>query len=168
MRVPPVDPTRRRPIRKTLVEPVARSGVGRWWLIHASPKLDPFLYRISGGRITSLPMPVLFLTHTGARSGRRSRTPLVYFTDGEDAIVIASNYGRAKNPAWYHNVKANPEVGVGVAGRECRYRAEVVTDDERERLWPLAVQFTEVYADYVRRAEGRTIQLVRLSPLEPA
>jgi deazaflavin-dependent oxidoreductase (nitroreductase family) len=168
MRVPPVDPTRRRPIRKALVEPIARSEVGRWWLINASPKLDPFLYRISGGRLTSLPMSVLFLTHTGARSGRRSRTPLVYFTDGEDAIVIASNYGRAKHPAWYYNVKANPEVEVGVAGRECRYRADVVTDAERERLWPLAVQFTEVYADYVQRAEGRTIQLVRLSPLEPA
>jgi hypothetical protein len=57
---------------------------------------------------------------------------------------------------------------VSVAGRECRYRAKVVTDAERERLWPLVAQFTEVYADYVQRAEGRTIQLVRLSPLEPA
>jgi deazaflavin-dependent oxidoreductase (nitroreductase family) len=168
MQVPPVDPTKRRPIRKALVEPIARSRAGRWWLIHASPKLDPFLYRISGGRITSLPMPVLFLTHTGARSGRRSRTPLVYFTDGDDAIVIASNYGRAKNPAWYYNVKANPEVKVSVAGRECRYRAGVISGAERERLWPLAIQFTELYADYVQRAEGRTIQLVRLSPLEPA
>jgi deazaflavin-dependent oxidoreductase (nitroreductase family) len=168
MRVPPVDPTRRRPIRKAVVEPIARTRVGRWWLIHAAPKLDPFLYRISGGRLTSLPMPVLFLTHTGARSGRRYTTPLVYFTDGEDAIVVASNYGRAKNPAWYHNVKANPEVEVAAAGRQCRYRGEVVAGAERERLWSLLMRFAEIYADYVDRAEGRTIQIVRLSPLESA
>jgi deazaflavin-dependent oxidoreductase (nitroreductase family) len=168
MRVPPVDPTKRRPVRKVLVEPIARSEVGRWWLINASPKLDPFLYRISGGRLTSLPMPVLFLTHTGARSGRQSTTPLVYFTDGSDAIVTASNYGRAKNPAWYYNVKANPDVEVSVAGRVGRYRAEVVPDAERERLWSLLVQFTKVYDDYVKRAGGRTLQLIRLSPLEPS
>ncbi|HEX3736964.1 MAG TPA: nitroreductase/quinone reductase family protein [Solirubrobacterales bacterium] len=167
MRVPPVDPTKRRPIRKALVEPIARTEAGRWWVMHASPKLDPLLYRLSGGHLTTLPMPVLFLTHKGARSGRLSKTPLLYFTDGDDAIVIASNYGRAKHPAWYYNVKANPEVTVSAAGRDCRYRAEIVSDADRERVWPLVVQFTEVYADYVKRAEGRTIQLVRLSPLEP-
>ena len=48
---------------------------------------------------------MLFLTHTGARSGKKSTTPLVYFTDGEDAIVVASNYGRKNHPAWYYNVK---------------------------------------------------------------
>jgi deazaflavin-dependent oxidoreductase (nitroreductase family) len=168
MRVPPVDPTKKRRLRRALVQPVARTEAGRWWLMNASPKLDPLLYRLSGGRLTTVPMPVLFLTHTGARSGRQSKTPLLYFTDGDDAIVVASNYGRAKNPAWYYNVKANPEVTVSAAGRDCRYRAEVVDDAERARLWPKVVQFAEVYADYVKRADGRTIQVVRLVPLEPA
>jgi deazaflavin-dependent oxidoreductase (nitroreductase family) len=168
MRVPPVDPTKKRPLRKALVEPIARTAAGRGWLMHAAPRLDPFLYRISGGRLTTVMMPSLFLTHTGARSGRRSKTPLLYFTDGDDAIVMASNYGQAKNPAWFYNVKANPEVIVSAGGRDCRYRAEVVPEAERERLWPLVLQFTTVYDDYVKRAEGRTIQLVRLSPREPA
>jgi len=168
MRVPPVDPTKPHPIRKALIEPVARTEAGRWWLINVAPKLDPFFYRISGGRLTSVPMPMLFLTHTGARSGRKSKTPLVYFTDGEDAIVIASNYGRKNHPAWYYNVKANPEVEVSVAGRTGRYRAQIASADDRERLWKLVVQVTNAYADYVERAEGRTIQIIRLSPLDPA
>lgn len=168
MRVPPVDPTRPHPFRKVLIEPIARTEAGRWWLINIAPKLDPLVYRLSGGHFTSVPLPMLFLTHTGARSGRKSTTPLVYFTDGEDAIVVASNYGRKKHPAWYHNVKANPEVELTVAGRTCRYRAEVTSDEDRERLWKIVVQITKAYDDYVERADGRTIQVIRLSPLEPA
>lgn len=113
-----------------------------------------------------VPIPMLFLTHTGARSGKKSTTPLVYFTDGEDAIVVASNYGRKNHPAWYYNIKPNPEVELSVAGRVCPYRAQVTTDKDRERLWKIVVQFTRAYADYVERAEGRTIQVIRLSPLD--
>jgi deazaflavin-dependent oxidoreductase (nitroreductase family) len=167
MRVPPVDPTKSHPIRGALVEPVARTEAGRWWLINVAPTLDRFLYRVSGGRFTSVPIPMLFLTHTGARSGKKSTTPLVYFTDGEDAIVVASNYGRKNHPAWYYNIRANPEVELSVAGRVCRYRAEVTADEDRERLWKLVVQHTRAYGDYVERAEGRTIQVIRLSPLDP-
>jgi deazaflavin-dependent oxidoreductase (nitroreductase family) len=150
-----------------LVEPVARTEAGRWWLINVAPKLDPIFYRVSGGRFTSVPMPVLFLTHTGRRSGRKTKTALAYFTDGEDAIVVASNYGRTRHPAWYYNVVANREVEVSVAGRVCRYRARVTSGADRERLWSLVVQFTAAYGDYVERAEGRTIPVVRLSPLDP-
>lgn len=168
MRVPPVDPTKSHRIREVLVEPVARTEAGRWWLINVAPTLDRFFYQVSGGRLTSVPIPMLFLTHTGARSGKKSTTPLVYFTDGEDAIVVASNYGRKNHPAWYYNIKANPEIELSVAGRVCRYRAQVTTDEDRERLWKLVVQHTRAYGDYVERAEGRTIQVIRLSPLDSA
>jgi F420H(2)-dependent quinone reductase len=167
MRVPAVDPTKPHPFRKAIIEPVARTEAGRWWLINVAPKLDPFFYRVSGGRFTSVPIPMLFLTHTGARSGKKYTNPLVYFTDGEDAIVIASNYGREKHPGWFYNVKANPEVEVSVAGRVCRYRAQVAEGDDRERLWKMVVQVTRSYADYEERAKSRTIQVVRLSPLDP-
>ena len=146
MRVPPVDPTKPHRIRKALIEPIARTEAGRWWLINGAPKLDPLFYRLSGGRFTSVPLPMLFLTHTGARSGEKSTTPLVYFTDGEDAIVVASNYGRKNHPAWYYNVKANPEVELTVAGRVCRYRAEVTSAEDRERLWQRVVQMSMAYA----------------------
>ncbi|HZK16408.1 MAG TPA: nitroreductase/quinone reductase family protein [Solirubrobacterales bacterium] len=163
MSIPPVDPTAPRRIRKTLIDPVVTTGFGRWWLLNVAPRLDPLFYRLSGGRFTSLPAPILFLVHTGARSGKRRENPLVYFTDGEDLVVMASNYGREKHPAWYYNVRANPEVEVRAAGRQERRRARIATGEERERLYGLAKQVTRAYADYEQRAP-REIQVVRLSP----
>jgi deazaflavin-dependent oxidoreductase (nitroreductase family) len=165
-RVPAVDPAKPRRVRKTLVEPLARSEAGRWWLINVSPRLDKLVFRLSGGRFTTIPAHILTLTHTGARSGQRRENLLTYFTDGEDLIVMASNYGRERHPSWYYNVKANPEVAVVAAGRRGRYRAQVTTGEDRERLWELAKTLSEVYADYEVRADNRTIQVVRLTPLD--
>jgi len=166
VRIPPVDPTKPRRIRSALVEPFARSEAGRWWLINVAPKLDRAIFRLSGGRFTSIPARILFLTHMGARSGEKRENPLTYFTDGEDLIVMASNYGRERHPAWYYNVKANPEVEVRAAGRRGRFRAQVTSGEDRERLWRLAKQLTSVYADYEKRAAERQIQVVRLTPVE--
>jgi len=170
MRVPPVDPLEPRRLRKALLEPFALSGAGRWWVMHVAPRIDGTLGRRSGGRLTSMPgIPMLLMTHTGARSGRTYVTPLLYFTDGEDAVVIASNYGRARHPAWLANVKANPEVELQARGRGGRYRARVAEPAERDRLFELAKRLTRAYADYERRtADERTIQIVVLSPLDPA
>jgi deazaflavin-dependent oxidoreductase (nitroreductase family) len=162
--IPPVDPTKPRRIRRFLVEPIAMSNPGRWWLINVSPALDRAMFRLTGGRFTTLPTHVLFLTHTGARSGIARETPLVYFTDGEDVIVMASNYGRERHPAWYYNVKANPEVELRAGGRRGRYVAEITGGEDRDRLWGLAKQLTRTYANYEDRAAGRTIQVIRLRP----
>lgn len=164
--IPPVDPTKTSRIRK-LLEPVVLTDAGRWWVINVAPPLDRALFRLSGGRFTSLPVNVLFLTHTGARTGQKRETPLVYFTAGDDVIVMASNYGRERHPAWYYNVKANPEVELRAGGRRGRYRARVATGEDRDRLWGLAKQVTRAYASYEERAE-RTIQVIRLTPIEAA
>lgn len=163
MSIPTVDPTKPRPIRKAVIDPVVTTGFGRWWLINVAPKLDPVFFRLSGGRFTSLPAPILFLTHTGARSGQKRETPLVYFSDGADLVVMASNYGREKHPAWFYNVKANPEVEVRAAGREERRRAEITSGEDRQRLYELAKQITRAYGDYEQRAP-REIQVLRLTP----
>lgn len=166
MRLPPVDPTKPRRIRKALLEPIAVSDAGRWWLINVAPKLDRRIFRWSGGRFTSIPAHILFLTHTGARSGKKRETPLTYFTDGDDVIAMASNYGRDRHPAWFHNVKANPEVELRAGGRSGRYRAQITGGEDRERLWGLAKQLTKAYANYEQRAPGREIQVVRFTPLD--
>jgi F420H(2)-dependent quinone reductase len=164
--IPRVDPTKRRPIRKLLIEPIAVTGAARWWLINVAPTIDRALFRLSGGRFTSLPANVLFLTHTGARSGKKRETPLVYFTDGDDVVVMASNYGREGHPAWYYNVRANPEVEVRAGGRSVRCRARVTEGEDRERLWGLAKQLTRAYANYESRASTREIQVIRLTPVD--
>jgi deazaflavin-dependent oxidoreductase (nitroreductase family) len=163
--IPAVDPTKPRRIRRALIEPLARSEAGRWWLINVSPRLDGAIFRLSGGRFTSIPTQLLVLTHTGARSGQKRENLLTYFTDGEDLVVMASNYGRERHPAWYYNVKANPDVDVRAAGRRGRFRALVTDGEDRERLWALAKQLSRVYADYEERAAMRTIQVVRLKPV---
>jgi deazaflavin-dependent oxidoreductase (nitroreductase family) len=166
MRVPQADPTKPRPVSRALVEPLARSRAGRWWLINVSPKLDGAIFRLSGGRFTSIPAPILTLVHTGARSGARRENLLTYFTDGDDMVVMASNYGRERHPAWYYNVRATPEVEVRVAGQVGRCRARVTEGEDRERLWGLAKELTKAYADYEERAAGREIQVVRLTPID--
>jgi deazaflavin-dependent oxidoreductase (nitroreductase family) len=119
--------------------------------------------------MTSLPgIPMLLLTHTGAKTGRERVTPLVYFTDGDDVVVMASNYGRERHPAWLRNVEANPEVRLQARGRTGHYRARIVQGEERDRLFGLAKQLTRAYAGYEQRASERTIQVVCLSPLDPA
>jgi len=171
MRVPYVDPDQPRRIRKALLEPLALSGAGRWWVINVAPRIDATVGRRSGGRLMSVPgVPLLLLTHRGAKSGRTYTTPLVYFNDGpDDVVVIASNYGRARHPAWLANVRANPEVSLQARGRGGRYRARVVSDGpERERLFAAAKRVTRAYADYERRtADARTINVVICSPLDP-
>jgi deazaflavin-dependent oxidoreductase (nitroreductase family) len=153
------------------MEPIALTGAGRWYLINVAPRIDATVGRLSGGHLSSLPgIPMLLMTHTGAKSGRTYTTPLIYFTDGPtgDVVVMASNYGRTRNPAWLANVKANPEVELQARGRGGHYRARVAEGAERERLFELAKRLTRVYANYELRATGRTIQIVVCEPLDDA
>lgn len=173
MRVPPVDPLAPRRLRKAVMEPFALTSAGRWWIMNVAPRIDATIGRASGGRLTSMPgIPMVLLTHRGAKSGRTYVTPLLYFTDGpeQNAVVIASNYGRARHPAWLANVRAHPEVELQARGRGGRYRAEVLGEGpERDRLFGLAKRLTRAYADYeLRTAQARTINVVVLSPLDPA
>jgi len=94
------------------------------------------LIRLTHGRVTSTgPWPrFVLLTHTGAKSGIQRTTPLLYFTDGDRVILIASNYGGARHPAWYYNVKVNSTVTLYAGGFEGRFVGEEVTGAERDRL----------------------------------
>ncbi|MGZ4169536.1 MAG: nitroreductase/quinone reductase family protein [Solirubrobacteraceae bacterium] len=85
------------------------SPAGRWFVKHVSRRVDPFLLRASGGRRSTVSVyPVVVLTARGARSGEPESTPLLYFTAGDRVVVMASNFGGEKHPAWYHNVSATP------------------------------------------------------------
>jgi deazaflavin-dependent oxidoreductase (nitroreductase family) len=123
------------------------------------------VYRASGGlighKIPGAP-PTLLLTHVGAKSGQKRISPLTYTKgDGDDLVLVASKGGYPKNPAWFHNLKANPDTVVQV-GREHRpVHARVATPEERERLWPRVVENYSGYAEYQERTE-RQIPLVIL------
>ena len=127
-----------------------------------------FVYKASGGRLGHrLPLikaPMLLLDHVGAKSGTERSSPLLYIPDGDDVFIVASKGGYPKHPAWFHNLKANPDTTVRI-GRERRaVHARIATPPERERLWPKALELYPTYAAYQRRSKGREIPLVILEP----
>lgn len=150
----------------SVAERIASSRAGAWYFINVSSKLDPWLLKRSEGRISSVPgTPVLLLQHTGAKSGAARETPLVYAMDGEDIVLIASNGGSPNHPAWYHNLKANPECGVIAAGRSGQYAVSELEGDERAAVWEKALDVYGGYGVYQDRTEGRLIPLLRLTKL---
>ena len=92
--------------------------------------------------------PLLLLTTIGARSGQRRTTPMMYVPDGNRLLVIASNAGAPKHPAWYRNLVAHPQVTVEV-GRETYDATATVTEGaERQQLWESIVEQYPFFADH--------------------
>jgi len=167
MSVPRVDPNRRRGPLGRLFLRFVRSRPGRWWGINVATRLDPWLLRVTGGRFsTPVVLPVAMLTARGARSGQPRTNPVLYFSDGEDVVLVASSFGRDRHPAWYHNLRANPEATLTVGRGGGRYRAHEAEGGERDRLWEAANRVYPGYDDYQRRASHRRIPVLVLSPID--
>lgn len=150
---------------KTFLERFASSKVGAWFFVNVAPAIDRRLVRLSGGRISmALIRPVTLLSTTGARSGQKRTTPLLFFRKGEDVVLIASYGGNPCHPAWYHNLKANPECELFVGGHKGLYTAREAEDEERERLWLEANKLYRGYGTYQGRTRGRKIPVMVLSP----
>jgi len=124
-------------------------------------------YQLTGGAIGggSAGMPILLLTTTGRKTGRPRTTPLLYVTDGENIVVVASNGGRPRHPQWWLNLEKNPEAEVQVRNEKRRVKAEEATGAGRGRLWRLVVGMYPGYAEF-QRAITRKIPVVVLRPRE--
>jgi deazaflavin-dependent oxidoreductase (nitroreductase family) len=123
------------------------------------------LYRLLGGRVVGsvAGAPVLLLTTTGRKSDKKRAMPLLYLRDGDAVAVVASAGGQEMHPAWFLNLRANPQVEVEI-GRERRVmRAREATPEEHERLWPRLVELYKPYADYQSKT-SRKIPVVILEP----
>lgn len=126
--------------------------------------LHRWLYRASSGKLgkTFFGSPILLLTTTGRKTGQSRTWPLTYLHDeGERFIVVASNGGQPKHPAWYLNLQANPHVIVQRGKQTRAMIARVVKGDEKARLWSRVVEKYPAYADYQRKTE-RQIPVVLL------
>jgi deazaflavin-dependent oxidoreductase (nitroreductase family) len=110
-------------------------------------------------------MPVLLLTMTGARSGRTMTKPLVYTTDGDRLVVIASFAGAPKHPAWYHNLLANPEATVEVGSERFRGKATVTSGEERQRLFDRQAAQMPIFVEYQHKT-SRQIPVLVLTRLD--
>jgi deazaflavin-dependent oxidoreductase (nitroreductase family) len=128
--------------------------------------LHRFVLKASGGRVlrTALGMQALELHTTGRKSGRRRSVMLTAPVYEPDRIVIvASKGGDDRNPDWYGNLVADPDVEVTVDGMTRPMRARTATPEEKAELWPRATKAYKGYAAYQRRTE-RDIPLVILEP----
>jgi F420H(2)-dependent quinone reductase len=134
-----------------------------------STKLHVALYRRSGGKLGGhLPgwreARIALVDHIGAKSGVKRTSPLMYHENGDSIAVVASKAGQPTNPAWFHNLKANPDTTIQIGSEVRKVRARVATEEERDRLWPQLVAVYPGYDFYRRNAKGRKIPIVILDP----
>jgi deazaflavin-dependent oxidoreductase (nitroreductase family) len=148
-----------------LLEGFAKSKVGGAYFVHVGQRIDPPLLKLSRGRFhTAVGYPAALLIHQGAKSGVRRETPLLYIADGDDVVLVASKAGAAKHPAWYHNLRANPECEIFAKDRTGTYVAREAEGEERERLWAIVNDLYAGYDTYQGRAGARRIPVMVLSP----
>jgi deazaflavin-dependent oxidoreductase (nitroreductase family) len=121
------------------------------------------LYRMTGGKVgnTLKGAPILLLTTKGRKSGKPRTMPLLYLRDEDRLVLVASSGGSPGHPAWFLNLRDDPDVEVEIGRERERRRARVATAEERERLWPRVVEMYGGYADYQRKTT-REIPLVVL------
>jgi deazaflavin-dependent oxidoreductase (nitroreductase family) len=128
--------------------------------------VNTWVFRATGGRLgAKFPggAPVGLLTTTGKRSGLERTTPLIYLADGERIVLVASQGGLPRNPLWYENLAANPEVSFRTPRSDRRYRARTASVTEKGALWPRLVAIYRDYDDYQKRTD-REIPVVVLEP----
>jgi F420H(2)-dependent quinone reductase len=130
-------------------------------------KLHRFVYRVSGGRVggTFGGAPVLLLITTGRRSGEPRPVTLTYFEDGDRLVVVASNAGEDRHPAWWLNLREHPHATVQIGGTTTRVRVVEARGEERERLWAELLRRDPGYDEYRLRTHRR-IPVVLLQPTD--
>lgn len=123
-------------------------------------------FRANGGRVTSHPAhdELVLLTTTGARTGRQVTTPVMFSRDGDRLLIYASKGGAPTNPAWYHNLVANPRVTVELGTERFEAEATVLTGEERDRLFNRHAARYPGFAEYQAKT-SRIIPVVALTPV---
>jgi len=134
-------------------------------IIKTMAAIHEFWYRLTGGVLGGSIMgrPILLLTTTGRKTGAQRTTPLMYLEDGEKLVIIASNGGNPRHPAWWLNLEKNPQAEVQLRSEKRRVKAEEATGEERERLWRAVVETYSGYEGY-QKTTDRQIPVVILRP----
>jgi len=139
----------------------AASGPGAWLFARVLDRVDRPVYRLTHGRHTFASLvsgiPVVMLTTTGARSGLQRTVPVLGLPTPDGLAVIASNFGQQRHPAWYHNLRANPEGQVTVNGMNRAFHATEAQGDVRARIWQAGLKVYPGWSQYERRASNRRI-----------
>ena len=148
----------------------AATRLGTWVLSRTLPRVDRVLSSVSGGRLSiarllsALGAPVVELTTVGTKTGKRRSVPVLGFRDGRKWVVVASNWGRDRQPAWYHNLRARPDVELSFGGETEQYVASEVTGAKRAAYWSRLEALNPGLEAYQERSGDRDIPVVVLTP----
>jgi deazaflavin-dependent oxidoreductase (nitroreductase family) len=151
-----------------LMRRIARWTAARPWLTNIRPavvRIDKVLLRLTKGRITLVGiagMPSLTLTVKGRKTGLPREISLLYVPDGDDILLVGSNWGAPGHPVWTVNLQANPDVTVNVKGRTRSMTARQLSDEERTAVWPHLVETWPAYNSYQSKTD-RKLRVFRLT-----
>jgi deazaflavin-dependent oxidoreductase (nitroreductase family) len=144
---------------------LSTNRVMTWLIKHVASPLDPYIFKATNGRLTSMgppAMPMLTLTTTGRRSGKPRSVHLACLERDGDYLVVASAMGQDRHPSWRYNIEANPEVGIQVCGDRFAARAQVLAEVEKQAVWGDILEAIPQMNVYEARTE-RNIPVIRLS-----
>jgi len=150
-------------VRKSGLRLLKLIGESSFW--RRTGRLHAWLYRQTGGRVghAAGSLRNLLLTTSGRRSGERRTVPLSYMADGERWVLVASNGGADRHPAWWLNLQQSPRATIQVGSRMLSVVAREADEAERARLWPRLTEMNPFYAWY-ERITARRIPVVILEP----
>ena len=148
------------------------SRPGSWVFARLLHRIDRPVHRLTRGRHTFASvvsgLPVIMLTTIGARSGRPRSVPVLGLPTVDGLVVIASNFGQDRHPAWYHNLRANPNGHVRVDGVTWPFHAREAEGDERARIWQTGLELYPGFSQYESRATDRRIAVFVLDQVDMA
>jgi deazaflavin-dependent oxidoreductase (nitroreductase family) len=121
-------------------------------------------FRANGGKVGAFPNGLLLLHHTGARSGQERVSPLAYLAVDGGYAIFASKAGAPENPAWYHNLQANPQATIEIGTDRVPVTARVAGPEEREPIWTRQKERNPGFAEYEQKT-SRQIPVVILEPV---
>jgi deazaflavin-dependent oxidoreductase (nitroreductase family) len=146
---------------------ISSSRPGSWLFARSLPHVDRLLLRLSRGRVTlagvSAGIPVLTITTTGARSGRRHTVPLLGVPFREDIAIVGTHFGQPGTPGWYYNLRARPQAEVAYRSKSVSATAREADEEEWQAVWAEARKIYAGYDAYARRITDRKIRIMILS-----
>ena len=144
---------------------LSTNRVMTWLIKHVASPLDPYIFKATNGRLTSMgppAMPMLTLMTTGRRSGKPRSVHLACLERDGDYLVVASAMGQGRYPSWRYNIETNPEVQIQVCGDRFAARAQVLAEVEKQAVWGDILEAIPQMNVYEARTE-RNIPVIRLS-----
>ena len=127
------------------------------WLLKIFTRINVLVYKLSGGRLMNKleGMPIVLVTMKGAKTGRTINIPLMYVPHEKGFILVASQGGAPRHPAWYHNLVKNPKIEITHEGRTQKLTARQVAEEEKATLWPTCIEYYPPYEQYQKRTDRK-------------